>query len=108
MPLELQKVTQKVIYERVKEPGVICAGSTIDLEHHKAEYEREGYEGTMYYTETKNMKKAEGKLLASCADCGHNIQLSSNAEEKPGYIYIIKGTKMEKKEPVVKFCLDFE
>ena len=42
------------------------------------------------------MKKAEDKLLASCTDYRHNVQQSSNAQEEPGYIYVIQGRKMEK------------
>ena len=97
MPLELQKVTEEEIYEKVKEPGFGRAGHTGTPKRRKDELEREGFEGTMYYAETKNMKKAQDKLFASCADGGLDIDLMSNVKEKPGHIYAIRGGKEKTK-----------
>ena len=79
----------------IEKPGVICGGCTVDPYRCKAEYEREGYVGTIYIAETENMKKAEDKLLAH-HEFWHKVQQSSNAEEKPGHIYVIQGKRMEK------------
>ena len=107
MPIELQKVAQKDIYKKLEEQGVVRAGCSIDPKRRKDEYEREGYVGAMYYAETENMKTAENRLL-DYRDYRHNVQKSSNAQEKAGYIYVIQGRKMEKKEPVVKIRIDIK
>ena len=54
-------------------------------------YQSQGYAGTAYVAETRNMKQAEGRLLRACqSSCDCNIQRSSNAPSQPGYVYGIR------------------
>ena len=65
------------------------AGSTGDIVRRRDEYVyKKGYAGTMYYAETDNMKKSEDILLVH--NFPDNVQRTSNAEEKPGYVYLIR------------------
>ena len=66
-------------------------GATNDIERRKKEYASDGYEGLMYYAETKNMQRAENQLLESCkksGGCPKNAQKKSNAEASPGCVYV--------------------
>ena len=72
--------------------GGIRVGATDDPNRRANEHEREGYSGQMYYFKTENMRKAEDKLLEQAPGI-HNVQQRSNAEDKPGYVYAIKGRK---------------
>ena len=47
----------------------------------------------MAYAETDNMKAAENKLLKFKPE--HNVHEISNAQEKKGYVYAIKGSKRQ-------------
>lgn len=42
----------------------------------------------MYYAQTDNMKESEDILLVH--NFPDNVQRTSNAEEKPGYVYLIR------------------
>ena len=59
------------------------AGATTEPEQRKREYEHNGYTGTVYYAANQ---RAEDRLLAVC-HCKENEQCTSNAKEKPGYVY---------------------
>ena len=88
------KVTQKELNEIIvaRELDAERVGATVDPKRRAREYTRKRYRGVMYYAETKNMKQAEGRLLASCkgADtCAANVQRKSNAKPKAGYVYVI-------------------
>ena len=54
-------------------------------------YKYKGYTGTLYLAKTTNMKVAENRLLNYCKKCDLNIQKRSNAQPKPGYVYVIEG-----------------
>ena len=74
--------------------GVIYAGSTKDPEERADQHERNGFSGTMYYAKTQNMRLAENRLLKSRkGDYRYNDHETSNQDEKPGYVYLIKGRK---------------
>ena len=92
--LQLQRTTQaKLCGKKGATPGVVRVGSTNDIKTRKQQYQREGYSGKMFYARTKNMKKAEDRLLQYKSKPRHNQQRHSNNEEKPGYLYAIKGKK---------------
>ena len=82
--------SQEDLMSLIKRGKVIRVGSTIDPNRRLGEYRRDGYTGTMLFAETHNMKKAEDRILKECTSCSHNIQVSSNGTEKPGYVYGIK------------------
>ena len=86
-------MTLKELLELSKERGAIRVGAAKDPKIRSYGYNREGYVGTMYYAETENMKEAENKLLES-KDHRHNVRRRSNVEEKRGYVYVIKGRKL--------------
>ena len=66
----------------------IRTGITIDPKRRAGEYIRKGLRGTMYYCKTNNMRYAEDRLLKLCS-CPENQQRKSNAQEDPGYVYLI-------------------
>ena len=78
--------------------GAIRVGSTAHLEERRSQYERENYKGTMYYADTKNMKKAEDRLFKdACGECLiHNQQCRSNSKPEEGKVYLIVGRKETK------------
>ena len=91
--IHIHKVaTFKELHQIAAQSGVIRVGATNDPNRRANQYEREGYSGQMYYFKTENMRKAEDKLLEQAAGI-HNVQQRSNAENKPGYVYAIKGRK---------------
>ena len=65
-------------------------GATIDPEERKYGYSRAsvGMTGTMYCLAVDNQYKEENELL-NFKDWPANKQKRSNAEEKPGYVYVI-------------------
>ena len=80
---ELQKVAAGKSVARV--------GATEDPSQRAGQYAREGYSGEMYQSKTQNMRKAEDRLLQQAGT--HNVQQKSNAPDKPGYVYALKGRK---------------
>lgn len=92
--IELIKVKQVDLYEIADQNFSIRCGATIDPSARAKQYERYGYSGTMYYSETQNMKKAENKLLENYTFL-HNIYERSGVDSEPGYIYIIKGKRFD-------------
>ena len=80
---ELQKVAAGKSVARV--------GATENPQQRADQYAREGYSGQMYQFRTQNMRKAEDRLLQQAGT--HNVQERSNAPDKPGYVYAIKGRK---------------
>ena len=87
---------QAVLMVERDKRGAIRAGSTNDIERRRGEYYGGGYRGTMYYAKTKNMKKAEDRLLKDACEefLRHNRQCRSNNTEDEGYVYLIKGRKL--------------
>ena len=76
-------------------------GATVNkegaLKSRISKYKYKGYTGTLYLAKTRNMKKAENRLLEYCMECHLNIQKRSNAQPKPGYVYIIKGPPVRRR-----------
>ena len=90
---QLEKVSsQKRLHEIAHQPGAIRAGSTVDPQQRVQDYRGERYSGTMYYTQTQNMHSAETRLLQQHKGV-HNKQSVSNASNKPGSVYVVKGKK---------------
>ena len=81
---ELQKVAAGKSVARV--------GATENPQQRADQYAREGYSGQMYQFRTQNMHRAEDRLLQQAAGT-HNVQARSNAPDKPGYVYVVKGRK---------------
>ena len=94
---ETVEVSQGQLHKMIeKEKGVIRCGATANYNNRANGYEREGYSGVLYYARTKNMMKAEDNLLktgSNSGSCIHNQQGQSNMQEKPGYVYVVKGKK---------------
>ena len=79
--------TQQELHEMARSGDYV--GTTVDPQRRRGEQKRDGKMGTMYYTKTENMRKAEDKLLKIC-NCPENQQRRSNAQEGPGYVYLIR------------------
>ncbi len=77
----------KLLHKARGKKAIRC-GLTNDPQRRKNEYSRDGYNGTMYFARTNNMKRDEQKLL-NVKDWRDNIQKRSNGQEKSGYVYII-------------------
>ncbi len=93
--MDLVKVTQEQLFTIAQEKYAVYGGSTDDPERRAREHSREGYSGKMFYADTKNMMQAEDRLLRT-GNFRYNIQGSSNADQSPGYVYVIKGVKHTK------------
>ena len=86
--MDMQEVqTQRELHTMAKSGDY--SGTTVDPQRRRSEHERDGKRGTMYYTKTENMRQAENKLLEKCY-CPGNQQRRSNAQEGPGYVYLIR------------------
>ena len=81
---ELQKIAAGKSVARV--------GATENPQQRADQYASEGFSGQMYEFKTQNMRKAEDRLLQQSAGT-HNVQERSNAPDKPGYVYALKGRK---------------
>ena len=98
--LELEHFkTQKELHEWIKK-GTIRAGSTVKPSRRRREYQRIGYRGTMYYTETTNMHYAENELFRERmttfkGNFRHNHHAVSNCPERAGKVYLIHGRRQE-------------
>ena len=71
--------------------NAIYSGSASNIDLRMDQHENEGYSGTVYYSHTENMMKAEDKLLD--VSHGHNIQESSNVRGAPRNVHVIKGKR---------------
>ena len=96
--LQLEYTTQQGL-DQIANWGIRC-GATVDPQRRNNEYAREGYRGTMYCAETKNMRTAENRLLHKF-DFKYNKQKNSNVAEDSGYVYIITGKKNQRN----KLCM---
>ena len=84
--------TQQELHEIADVPGAIRAGSTKNPKQRLQDYRQEGYSGTMYYTRTDNMYRAETRLLQG-HEFRHNMHDVSNASEERGFVYVVKGKR---------------
>ena len=85
-------LTQSELHEIIQEYGAIRTGATVDVDRRRDEYEEDGYSGTMFFAETRNMKFAEDRLLEIRVP-RYNEQTLSNAQEEEGYVYVIQGRR---------------
>ena len=92
---EIQPCTQRELHRIAAKNGSIRGGATISPDARANSYEHGGYSGKMYVAKTENMMTAEDKILKH--GLRHNQHDRSNAQAVPGFIYIIKGKKIEKK-----------
>lgn len=90
--LTIQHTTQMDLHNLAAEHGSIRVGVTTDLDARIRSYENKGYSGTFYVAPTQNMMQAENRLLSGY-DFRHNQQNQSNASDKPGWVYLIRGRK---------------
>ena len=83
------------LLKKSKEVGSIRVGSTKDLRRRKRQYEKQGYVGLMYHTESQNMKVDEDRLLDQMEkyDIKYNVYRKSGAKAEPGYVYVIQGRR---------------
>jgi len=92
-------VSQKKLLRIASAKGSIRWGSTKNPCQRAGTYQSPsggGYSGTMYVAKTGNMMKAEDKLGKTARKSGggrHNVQRLSNAQKKPGHVYIVQGKK---------------
>jgi hypothetical protein len=89
---EIIPCTQEELREIANDKFSVRVGATVNPENRSNLYKHEGYAGTMYIAPTTNMMKAEDKLLEAGHGV-HNVHQVSNAQEAPGYVYVIKGKK---------------
>ncbi len=88
--LELKKVSISEVELNAK--SGLRAGSTTDIQSRYQPYKTK-YRGIMYYASTQNMEGAENKLLSNFR-LPDNDQRESNSPAAPGFVYVIKGTKI--------------
>ncbi len=92
--IKIRKVSQEKLSKIAHQRGAIRAGSSKHPKARAEKYKDEGYGGTMFVAPTNDMKKAENKLLRN--SLRHNTHERSNAPNKPGKVYVIKGKKSDK------------
>jgi hypothetical protein len=94
---EIVEVSQGELLDMISNgKSVVRAGASVDCNKRANGYEHDRYSGVMYAARTKNMMKAEDKLLEAGRrnnSCIHNQQQLSNMPESPGFVYAIKGKK---------------
>lgn len=92
-PVQLERIeTYAELEDIAREKFSIRVGSTKDIKGRASSYRTQGYSGTMFWTETKNMCYAENKLL-KLGSYKHNKQKTSNNTTEPGQVYVIQGKK---------------
>ena len=72
------------------------AGSTTGIPSRIQSYKAK-YRGIMYSASTQNMERAENKLLSKYK-LPDNEHRESNSPAAPGFVYVIKGTKIQRKK----------
>ena len=99
-----RKATQRELHTLCHEDEAMYVGSSRKgnmqmneaprdpLENRTGGHEREGYSGTVYYTETQNIKDAEDELL-KLRSYPYNKYKLSGQQEEPGYVYLIWGRR---------------
>jgi hypothetical protein len=93
MFLDLVKVNEGVLINLSDLPSVIRVGSTDEIKELLSEYRRNGYEGTMYYAMTQNMRNCEDLCILNARRRGqlNYIPCNSVSSRMAGYVYIIQG-----------------
>ncbi len=82
------KLTFRQLMDKARNDRAIRCGLSKDPQNRKNGYSHEGYNGTMYYASTEDMKRDEQKLLDLKIWRG-NKQNESNGHHEPGFVYII-------------------
>jgi len=94
MLLDLMKVSERQLINMSEMPSIIRVGSTERINDRLFEYQKIGYSGIMYYSETSNMRDCEDRCLLNAKLSGganYNFYDSSIAPNIAGYVYIIQG-----------------
>jgi hypothetical protein len=93
MFLDLVKVNERLLVSLSDMPSVIRVGSTDKIKERHGEYRRNGYEGTMYYAMTENMKDCEDLCIMGASRRGQLNYTPQNSisPQRAGYVYIIQG-----------------
>ena len=93
-PQVVQLKTQRKLLELSRKRGVIYAGRSNNPRRRADQHEGKGYSGTLYYVKTKNMRKAENRLLMHRKYLHNKDRMSDRTGSvKEGYVYIIKGKR---------------
>jgi hypothetical protein len=92
MFLDLVKVNEGVLINLCDSPSVIRLGTTDKINELLWEYRRNGYEGTMYYAMTQNMRDCEDLCILNARRSGqlNYTPQSSISPKLAGYVYIIQ------------------
>ncbi len=93
MFLDLVKVNESLLISLSDMPSVIRVGATDKIKERHSEYRRNGYEGTMYYAMTQNMKDCEDLCIINARRRGQLNYTPHNSisPQRAGYVYIIQG-----------------
>ncbi len=84
-------ITQLRAYS--EQSDAIYCGATKDVEKRTKQHSKK-FSGNVFYASTKNMKKAENRLLSE-KNWEGNIHKKSNVSEEPGNVYVIIGSCAE-------------
>jgi hypothetical protein len=92
--LDLVKVNEGLLINLSDLPSVIRVGSTNEIKELLRQYRRNGYEGTMYYAMTQNMRECEDLCILNARRSGqlNYIPHNSISPQTAGYVYIIQET----------------
>lgn len=86
---QIENVTLHKLFSMQHAAGMVRTGATTKPKERRNNYVYEDdYSGTMYVAPTNNMKKTEDELLKN--NYPDNIHKTSNADEAPGYVYLIQ------------------
>jgi len=86
------RATQEKVRKTAKRQSIARVGATANPKGRANSYQHEGYRGVMYIAPTRNMMKAEDKLLRTPGR--HNVHQWSNAKQARGHVYVLEGRKM--------------
>ncbi len=91
--LDLVKVYEGLLINLSDLPSVIRVGSTNEIKELLRQYRRNGYEGTMYYAMTDNMKDCEDLCILNASRRGQLNYTPHNSisPQRAGCVYIIQG-----------------
>jgi hypothetical protein len=93
MFLDLVNVNESLLISLSDMSSVIRVGSTDKIKDRHGEYRRVGYEGTMFYAITENMKDCEDMCILKARRRGQLCYTPHNSisPHRAGYVYIIHG-----------------
>ena len=92
---------QEELFKIAQVPDSLRVGTTIDIHSEVENLEKQQYSGFVYYSRTKNMFKAEDRLLQFPGV--HNRQNTSSASTEKGYMFVFTAkqipTSLTKRKP---------